>query len=147
MSHNIVFKERFTMKSFLVVSLFVCSSYASILVHNDDGNLMDHDDNDGAGIEGQALNLEERAAECNKGLKKQKWNRMPFEIKKGKMVCCHRNCPKCGGNNCAFAKKSNGKPMKDQDKKCCGKKIFKEGKYCQDQEDGRNEGPCIYSNQ
>ena len=155
MSHNIVlFKERFTMKSFLVVAFFVCASYAAIFAHNDDGNLKGHNDNDGPVIEGQFLDLEERAAQCNRGIKKLKiekevLNKTPFEIKaKGKFegwtVCCHRNCPKCGGNNCA-RKKFNGGMLTDQDKKCCGTKIAEEGKYCRDQEAGRNQGPCILS--
>ena len=135
------------MKSFLVVALFVCASYAAILAHNDDGNLADRDDNDGAVIEGQFLDLDERAALCNRAIKKEtKSNGAPFEIKdgrktiKGKKVCCHPKCPQCGGKNCATATNINGKVMTDQDKKCCGAKIVIKGKYCQ----GRNEGPCIY---
>ena len=146
------------MKSFLVVALFVCASYAAILAHNDDGIIKDHDDNDGAVIEGQVLNLEERSAQCNEWIRrktkrmkklniKNEANRTPFEIKKGEFkgrkVCCHRKCPQCGGNNCA-----KGEVMKDQDKMCCGKKIAEEDNKCEDQtgrKAGRNIGPCVFN--
>ena len=166
------------MKSYLVVALFICASYAVILAHNDDGNLKDRDDNDGAVIEGQVLDLEERVAECNKvkkckemktlkekrkcrRMKRQEKktkktieneaNRTPFTIKakgefEGMKVCCHRDCPKCGGNNCAYAENKSGEIMDDQGKKCCGKKIAETAEICEDQEDGTNEGPCILFN-
>ena len=61
---------------------------------------------------------------------------------KSKSVCCHKNCPNCGGKN--WKNLCGGKLTDDSGKKlgntkCCGWRIKKHGRTC-----GKNghKAPC-----
>ena len=52
-----------------------------------------------------------------------------------KSVCCHKDCPRCGGNRCGQQTDSSGKKLGAR--KCCGRTILKREKVC-----GEHPAPC-----
>jgi len=52
-----------------------------------------------------------------------------------KSVCCHKDCPRCGGNRCGQQTDSSGKKLGQR--KCCGRTILKREKVC-----GEHPAPC-----
>jgi len=52
-----------------------------------------------------------------------------------KSVCCHKDCPRCGGNKCGQQTDSSGKKLKARN--CCGRTILKGEKVC-----GEHPAPC-----
>jgi len=52
-----------------------------------------------------------------------------------KSVCCHKDCPICGGNKCGQQTDSSGKKLGARN--CCGRIILKREKVC-----GKHPAPC-----
>lgn len=52
-----------------------------------------------------------------------------------KSVCCHKDCPKCGGNDCGKQTDSSGKKLGPNE--CCGEAILKGDRIC-----GEHPAPC-----
>jgi len=52
-----------------------------------------------------------------------------------KSVCCHKDCPRCGGNRCGRQTDSSGKKLGARN--CCGTTILKREKVC-----GEHPAPC-----